>query len=314
MLKFKMDYMKMRTTKWILIGLLVFGSCKKDDDSKTWRDPNTAETAVIDRFSAAAGHLQVRNGSNLLPGPNQAVDFDQSPFITTGLTPGGQPVQYYNFDVQPLHPAPIWAFFKNGQPVSGQLNIINVIPGDSGYNDFWQVYKVNVPNDYTANTITSYDELIGSGYAIEKTSDLVNCPVVPKGSTATKRLNGGDATLTRGWYKSKIVHYFNFSERPLMTTSSGMVPAIPIYVTFNLNPDQPGGGPESGFKTESSTSLQTHNVIAALPSQSGYTPLWTVMVYDNASFGNVTNLMTAAAAPLLNPQAGTVNCPVVTIL
>jgi len=96
-----------------------------------------------------------------------------------------------------------------------------------------------------------------------------------------------------------------------MTTSSGMVPAIPIYVTFNLNPDQSGGGPESGFKTESSTSPQTHNVIAALPSQSGYSPLWNVIVYENASFGNVTNLMTAAAAPLLNPQAGTVNCPVV---
>jgi len=168
MLNFKMDYMKMRTTKWILIGLVVFGSCKKDADSKTGIDPNTAETAVIDRFSAAAGHLQVRNGSNLLPDPNQGVDFDQSPFITTGLTPGGQPVQYYNFDVQPEKPASIWAFFKNGQPLSGQLNIINVIPGDSGYNDFWQVYKVNVPNDYTANTITSYDDLIVSGYAIEK--------------------------------------------------------------------------------------------------------------------------------------------------
>jgi hypothetical protein len=305
--------MDKKVIKWILIGVVLISSCKKDTNFKTVKDPDTAELATIDRFSATAGHLQVRNGSNLLPDPNQAIDFDQSPFITTGLTPDGQLVQYYNFDVQPENPAPIWVFFKNGQPVTGQLNVINVIPGDSGYNDFWQVYKVNVPNDYTANTITSYDDLIVSGYPIEKTTDLVNCPVVPKGSKATKRLNGADATLTRGWYEGKIVHYFNFFEKSLMVTNSGNVPAIPIYVTFNLNPDQSGGGPESGFKTESSTSVQTHNVIAALPSEASYSPLWTVMVYDNASFGNVTNLTTATAAPLLNPHAGTVNCPVVEI-
>jgi hypothetical protein len=70
-----------------------------------------------------------------------------TPFITKGFTPSGQTVEYYNFDVQPTAPAPIWVLFKQGEsnPVSGQLNIINVIPGDAGYNDFWQVYKVIVP-------------------------------------------------------------------------------------------------------------------------------------------------------------------------
>ena len=303
----------MKTTKWILAGMIVLSSCKKDTDSPVGKDPNTAEDVAIDRFSAAAGHLQVCSATNGLPTPNQAVNFDQGPFITTGLTPGGQPVQYYNFDVQRTAPAPIWAFFKNGQSVGGQLNIIDVIPGDPNYNDFWQVYKVNVPNDYVANTITSYQQLVASNYAIEKTTDLVNCPVVPKGSTAAKRLNNADATLTRGWYKDKLVYYFNFFEKPLTVNGSGMVPAIPIYVTFTTNPNQPGGGPDSGFKTESATSVQTHNVIAALPADAGYSPLWTVKVYDNASFSNVRNLTTATAAPLLDPNAGAVNCPVVKI-
>ena len=48
-------------------------------------DPMKAEHAAIDRFSAAAGHLQVRDGMNGLPGPNQPVDFDKGPFVTTGL-------------------------------------------------------------------------------------------------------------------------------------------------------------------------------------------------------------------------------------
>jgi len=91
-------------------------------------------------------------------------------------------MDYYNFDLQPTTPAPIWLFFKNGQssPIPGQ-NIINVLPGEAGYNDFWQVNKVAVPDNYVPNTITSYQELMASGYPITKTSDLVNCPVVPKG-------------------------------------------------------------------------------------------------------------------------------------
>jgi len=303
-----------KTAKWFLVGLIALGACKKDKTAGTnIKNPDTAEEASIDRFSSTAGHLQVRTQSNGLPAANQAINFDQGPFITTGLTPHGESVQYYNFDLQPTTPAPIYAFYKNGQAMPGQLNVINVIPGDDHYNDFWRVYKVNVPDDYVANTISSYDELVASGYAIEATNNLVNCPVVPKGSTATKRINNADASLTRGWYKDKVVYYFNFFEKPLVVNSNGMVPAIPILVTFNLNPDQPGGGPDSGFKMESATNPQTHNVLTAIPSDAGYSPLWIVKVYDNASFANVTNLTTAANAPLLILNAGTVNCPVVTI-
>ena len=30
---------------------------------------------------------------------------------------------------------------------------MGVIPGDPGYNDFWLVHKVIVPEDYVANTV-----------------------------------------------------------------------------------------------------------------------------------------------------------------
>jgi len=90
------------------------------------------------------------------------------------------------------------------------------------------------------------------------------------------------------------------------------VPVAPIYVTFTINPNQPNGGPGSGFKTEQG-SAQTHNVISVLPSDAGYSPLWAVAVYDNNNFGSVKDLATAMAAPLLVPNAGNVNCPVVTL-
>ncbi len=206
-------------------------------------------------------------------------------------------------------------FFKGGQttPVAGQNNVIDVIPGDAQYNDFWQIYKVTVPDNYVANTVTSYQEIVAKGYAITKTTDLVNCPVVPKGSTASKRYPAGsDASLTLGWYKDMVVYYFNFAEKALSVNSSGQVPAIPIYVSFTINPGQPNGGPASGFKTETGSN-QTHNVITAIPSDAGYSPLWSVAVYDNNSFSTVKDLSTANAAPLLVPNAGNVNCPVVNI-
>lgn len=297
-------------------AVILLASCsKKEDTAPGPRDPNTAEVVSVDRFSAAAGHLQVRTASNGLPGANEPVNFDQVPFITRGLTPDGRVVDYYNFDVQPTAPAPIWALFKkDGTGVTGQMNIIDVLPGDAGYNDFWQVVKVTVPDDYVANTVTSYNELVAKGYPMEKTNSIVNCPVVPKGSTATKRFTSETPGLTRGWYRDKVVFYFNFSERALTTTSAGAVPKIPIYVAFNINPADPNGGPASGFKAEPGTNPpQTHNVVAIVPTDNGYSPLWSVVVYDNNAFGSVSNLSTAMAAPVLIPSAGNVNCPVVHI-
>jgi len=63
---------------------------------------------------------------------------------------------YYDFDVLSKVPARIFVLFRDGEsmPVAGPLNILDVIPGDAGYNDFRIVNKVTVPAAYMANTIT----------------------------------------------------------------------------------------------------------------------------------------------------------------
>ena len=278
------------------------------------RDPDTASRAVIDRFSQAAGKLMVRTGSNGLPKAGQPIDFDHGPFITRGLGPRGNEVLYYNFDIQSATPAPIYVLFREGEdrPVPGQLNIVDVIPGDPGYNDFWQVVKVTVPKDYVANTLTSLGELRAGGYAMQETDTLVNCPIVPEGSTAGRRLDGESTGLQRGWYRDQVVYYFTFEESSLKTTRSGAVPISPIFVTFNVNPDQAGGGPPSGFRTENGSS-QTHNVLATLPGDAGYSPLWQVSVYDNAAFERVRNLRSLGEAKILASGVALVNCPVVLV-
>ena len=58
-----------------------------------------------------------------------------------------------------------------------------------------------------------------------------------------------------------MAKFFSFDEAPL---SGSGVPLSPIYVTFNVNPGQPNGGPGQGSRAEPG-SEQTHNVPATLP-------------------------------------------------
>ncbi len=272
-------------------------------------DPDTAPQAMIDRFSDDAGHLQKRSASSGLPGPNEAVDFDQGPFITQGLGPNGEVVSYYNFDVQPTTPAPIYVPMKGGVPVSGQLNIVGVIPGKAGYNDFWQVVAVDVPDSYVANSLTSVDDVTAAGYSMQVTDTLVNCPIVPDGSTAALRDKGDTSGtgLTRGWYDGQVVHYFNFGEKAGgLTAVNGKVPTSPIWVTFNDD----SAGPASGFKVEPGTE-QTHNVTGSLPSGADYSPLWDVTPYPNDHFDDVKDAATAISAAGDGAVAAMVNCPIV---
>jgi hypothetical protein len=108
-----------------------------------------------------------------------------------------------------------------------------------------------------------------------------------------------------------MAKFFSFDEAPL-SAAGGNVPLSPIYVTFNVNPGQPNGGPGSGFRTEPN-SEQTHNVPFTLPGDAGYSPLWLVSVYDNADFPKVHDQATAIKAKVLGPGVATVNCPIVFI-
>lgn len=291
-------------------------TCEEDNIGDIPIDPNSADIVSVDRFSEKAATLMKRSENILLPESNEPIDFDFSDFITQAYGPDEQIVKYYNFDVQPLTPAPIYVLFKKGEtePLEDQLNIIDAIPGVAGYNDFKVVYKVTVPDDYLANTVTSYSEIIKKGYSITKTNEILNCPVVPYGSTANIRLGDESNSIDRGWYKDKVVYYFSFKEKRLITDQEELIPKSSIYVTFNLNPDNENSQSAyaSGIKLETG-SLQSHNVIATLPDNTNYSPLWSVYIYDNTDFYEVSDLESAQGSNILFETAMYINCPVVYI-
>ena len=308
--------MNIRIALLVIGSLMAGGSSAARADAMKPLDPDQAPITAVDRFSDKAATIYMRTADDRLPGhipgPDEPVDFDTGPFITQGLSPRtGKPVRYYNFDIQSTTPAPVYVLYREGEdkPVVGQLDIIDTLPGEKGYNDFRQVWKVSVPKDYVANTVTDVASLSQAGYKLEKTNMLLNMPVVPDKSIARERLNGESAGLQRAWYRGQVAKYFSFNEAPLVGTS---VPLSPIYVSFNINPGQPNGGLASDFRIEPNT-LQTHNVPATLPGDAGYSPLWLSVAYDNTDWPAVHNLDTALKAKVIPTRVLTVNCPIVFI-
>jgi len=206
----------------------------------------------IDRFSKRAAHLLVGKGQ-----PDQPIDLDRPPFVTQGLAPDGSAVRYYNFDVQSTTPAVLHADRS-----------IDVLPGDPGYSDFFQ---------------------------LEGTQQVIDCPVVPRGTTARE----GTPVVHELTYRGTKVVCLQFGA-PLTLDAGGKVPTSPIYVTF---------GREGGFVREGDTP-QTHNVVFSLPGDADYSPLWAVHIYDQRAFPLVHDEATALRARVVK-DGPLVNCPVV---
>ena len=210
-------------------------------------------------------------------------------------------VTYLDYGPQANIAVPILAFFQASSPttpVSGQRNIIDTIPGQPGYSDFWRVHKVLVPSGYVPNTIRSLADAVASGYTIEVTDTVVNCPVVNPGAT----IQGSSATVTLGWYRGREVSYFDQGAR---SPSQGfVVVSAPIYAFFHGDGTAVAG---------------QRNVIDALPGAPGYSDLWNVVkvVVDTAYVANslkdARSILDAAAGGqlTLEPTIIYVNCPVV---
>ncbi len=291
-----------RTSSWIaslLYTSLVTGSIAACAGHATPRARPTS--LVIDRFSQRAGHLMVRDHAPKLPGPDQPIDLDRPPFATQGLGPDGSPVRYYNFDVQSDQPATMYRLVHAGShdPIAGQLDIVDVVPGDDGYSDFWRVAWVEVPAGFVAGSITNASQL--RALHVETSASVVDCPIVPRGTTARGGHGVAPPEVRELSVRGQRVTCLHFG--PDLTLDGDRVPTSPIYVTFASE-----AGPASGFRTEAQTP-QTHNVVMSVPGDVDYSPLWAVHIYDRQAFDRVHDANTAIAAPVAG-KGPLVNCPI----
>lgn len=281
------------------LAVVLLAACGGDDDGPASPlDPDAAPVVVVDRFSGEGAILLDRAELPGLPAAGAPIDLDQAPFLVRGLGPAGERITYYHLDAHQPTPINIYVLHHEGQaePVADQLPIVDYIPGEHGYSDFWRVVRVDVPADYVANTATSSAAIFREGWELTVTDTIVNCPVVPPGSTATRRRGTEGTALHRGWYEDQVFYYFTFEEQPLRVEGSA-VPTSDVYVAFATNPDASSNGWTSGFMTETGSD-RTH-VVADTLTAPGYSPLRNVIVYDNTAFASVTDLASAQAAPAL---------------
>jgi len=194
-------------------------------------------------------------------------------------------VTYYDFGMAPQFAADIFLLFTaNGAAVAGQHNIVDQISAglvvqknvsDPGYSPFWRVNKVTVNNTYVANTFKSLSDLTGAvGVTIVPTTVIINCPLVPAGSTLLNDPGSPTHPVSQGWYRGNPIFYFSFETNDQATaTAANLVYApgfgsgttvyvLPIYIT---NP--PGGAVVLAGQL---------NVIESFLGDAGYSPLWQV--------------------------------------
>ena len=273
------------------------------------QDPDMAEVFEVDRFTDQAGTFFRRSENPNLPGPGEAIELDAPPFLFSAFGLEGNRHLMYSLDVRSPSPANLYVFFKpDGSPLTEQLYVFDALPGEAGYSDFCAIQRVTVPGDYVPNSVTSRRDLearISEGFKIEPTGKILNMPVVPEGSTATKSTTGGSALLIKGWCRNKVLHYFAFDE--VQASPQGLTPTATMYAFFS-EPDLPRRGPFRTIDDEGNT----RNVVSVV-SGASYSPLWALMRLAKEDFINVNGLedvKTRLSAPPV-PYGATLNAVIV---
>lgn len=275
--------------------------------------PDYVPMVEVDRFGDETATFYRRSDNSDLPEPNESIDFDRL-FLHQGLGPNQELIQFYNFDVRSKIPANIYVIVdRRGDRVERQLPIFEEIPGDVGYNDMRQVIEVRViDSDYQPNSLTSLADIQAAGVETTVTEQIMNCVMVPDGSTAALRFDPTDAVgLHDGWYRDQVVRYLLFENSDSRSTAEfgGEEISAPVmYAFFDNDRD-----PSDGFAKEGGS---THNVVTRLPEQEGYSPLWALRVFKLSVFDRVLSVGSAQDNDredniLIQPTVLIVNAPVV---
>jgi len=216
-------------------------------------------------------------------------------------------VKYYDFgdntklgQSSAVQTAPIFVLIHgmnaDGTPdmVQGQHNIVDVVPGEAGYSDLWQVTFVTVPEDYVPDSVKSVADITAMGYELTETDMFVNCPIVPEGTT----LETGKE-LVQGWHDGEEVFYPDFGANAAV--------AIPIWVFV------------TGFDAQGNPQMVDgqRNIIDAVPGDAGYSAFWRVNFVTVPAGYQPNSIRSADAAidsgyPTMQVDV-VVNCPVTTV-
>jgi hypothetical protein len=241
----------------------------------------SAPLLAVDRFSEKAATRLRRDRVRGLPGPNEPIRLDVPPFLLEVTGPGGRKARCYDLDLRPAHPARFYVFYDvQGNYLLTQFPIVDVAPGDPGYSDLWDLWKVTVPPGFPADNslrdMTTLDKVLAgkeSGFIAERTGALLNGPIVPEGSSASMKADrrDGAAALRYVWYRGRRAPYLYFEQT--LRIAGELSPVASMTIT-------PPAGSPAGWRPFDPSSGAGAMAVSALPGAPGYSPLWRVLGPD----------------------------------
>jgi hypothetical protein len=247
----------------------------------------TAPLLSVDRFSDAAGTLLRRSVDPGLPKADEPFSLDDPRFAVAVVGPDGATGRCYNLDVRKATPNRYYVFYDRiGNYRLSQFPVIEKAPGDPGYTDLWDIWKVITPDGFRETNwvrdAATVEKLLADpagGFTAASTGIYLNAPIVPEGSTAGSKAEGraGRATRLYAWYRGKRAPFLYF-EGSLHLSADGQIPVSSLKLT-GKTPRWPSGTPAKA---------------SSWPRGAGYSPL--------------ARVLDQAGHPVID---GAINCPIV---
>lgn len=216
-----------------------------------------------------------------------------------------------------------------------QRPIIDSLPQQAGYSDFFELVAVTFPDDYSANEIKSRATLLRAGHPLQYSGRIVNCPVVgpdaklepPTGTPV------GETRLVKLWYRNQTVHCMLMDGGAHLLGDKG-APLFKAYGTPTVGEEKEfrvaasevyalSTRAFSGADRVSNIPVPNNDIFRHLPGSSSYSPLtqiWDVTVPVDYQIGGLTSYQDLFPVPDFtdprieerSPEAFC-NCPIVTV-
>ncbi len=132
----------------------------------------------------------------------------------------GEKTYYWDFGVSVPNTADLYraisGFSESGGPifVEGQDPVVDTVPGDPGYSDFWRIIFYVVDGDFVPGSARSVAAVRDAGHRIIDPEITVNCPIVDAGARANERV------LNPGWHVGRQIVYFDFGRDQIRAGTS----------------------------------------------------------------------------------------------
>jgi hypothetical protein len=199
----------------------------------------------------------------------------------------GREVRYWDFGVVPIGTKPVWVFRarseQGGTLDTGHPDLIDSVPGDTGYTSFRKVYLVYFTKAYSGQRITSVQALedaLELGLLEEPywKDAYANWPVAL--ADAQLEVGPDETPLSPDpvYYRGRIAHHFKLSAARGPDSFTIEKPPIPWPNAYLLRrQDEARPLDEAAWRadlTADGDTTDSNTVFSLAPDEAGYTSLW----------------------------------------